>query len=399
MVAGHLQEKNGVYYVVLSYRDAAGKRVQPWFSTGLPVKGNKKKAEKRLLEMRQSFVPPQEKESCDGLSTEMLFADYMEMWLEIMRGSVAQTTYSSYTMMVKKKIAPYFRKTGITLGGLEPRHIQSFYLHELKTLAPNSVIHEHANIHKALKYAVQMDLIPYNPADKVERPKKQKYVASYYTAKELEELFEATKTHRLSLVIQMAAFYGLRRSEIIGLKWTAFDFERNTLTVRHIVTAAEVDGKLTLIQADRAKTASSLRSLPLVGDFRERFLKLREQQAINRKICGNSYNTEFSDYVFVDAMGNLIKPNYVTGTFDTLLKKYGLRKIRFHDLRHSCASLLLASGVSMKEIQEWLGHSDIGTTSNIYAHLDFNSKVSSANALNNALTLPDYDTSQNNWTL
>ena len=82
-----------------------------------------------------------------------------------------KTTFSSYTQMVKRKIAPYFRNTGLTLDGIQAKHIQSFYLHELKTVSPGTVIHYHANIHKALKYAVKMDLIPFNPADKVERPR------------------------------------------------------------------------------------------------------------------------------------------------------------------------------------------------------------------------------------
>ena len=100
-------------------------------------------------------------------------------------------------------------------------------------------------------------------------------------------------------------------------------------------------------------------------------------------------------YVFVDAMGNLIQPDSVTTGFPQLLKENGLRRIRFHDLRHSCASLLLKEGVPMKQIQEWLGHSDIGTTANIYSHLDYKSKITSANVMDNILTLPD--TRQTGW--
>lgn len=180
MIAGHLQIKNDYYYMVLSYLDANGKRKQPWFPTGLPIKNNKKRAEKMLLELRQTYVPPAEHKSNGELSADMLFADFMELWLGVVRNSIEKTTFSSYTQMVKGKIAPYFRKTGIKLGELQARHIQSFYLYELKTVSASTVIHEHANIHKALKYAVKMDLIPYNPADKVERPKKQKYIADYH---------------------------------------------------------------------------------------------------------------------------------------------------------------------------------------------------------------------------
>ena len=389
MTAGHLQIKNNRFYMVLSYLDSNGKRKQPWFATGLPVKGNKKRAEAMLMELRQSFVPPVENPESEGLSPDMLLADYMETWLNIIRGSVEVTTFASYTQMVTSKIVPYFRKTGITLGGLQAKHIQSFYLHELKTVSASTVIHEHANLHKALKYAVKMDLIPSNPADKVERPKQQKYIADYYRLDELERLFEVSKDHPLSLLIQMTAFYGLRRSEVLGLKWDAIDFERNTITIRHIVTEMKLDGKYQLIEADRAKNKSSLRSLPLVGNFREKLLALKKQQKENRRICGNCYDTRYIGYVFVDAMGKIFKPNRVTTNFHTILERNGLRPIRFHDLRHSCASLLLANDVPMKQIQEWLGHSDISTTANIYSHLDYRSKVSSANIMDKILTFPD----------
>ena len=236
MIAGHLQIKNDYYYMVLSYLDANGKRKQPWFPTGLPIKNNKKRAEKMLLELRQTYVPPAEHKSNGELSADMLFADFMELWLEVVRNSIEITTFSSYTQMVKGKIVPYFRKTGVKLGELQARHIQSFYLYELKTVSASTVIHEHANIHKALKYAVKMDLIPYNPADKVERPKKQKYIADYYRLEELEQLFEATKDHPYSLLIQITAFYGLRRSEALGLRWDAIDFERNTVVAAAITS-------------------------------------------------------------------------------------------------------------------------------------------------------------------
>ena len=132
MIAGHLQIKNDNYYMVLNYTDANGKRRQPWIPTGLPAKGNKRRAEKLLLDTRKSFVPPVVSKENEDISSDMLFADYMELWLEIIRSSVEKTTFSSYTQMVKGKIAPYFRNTGLTLDGIQAKHIQSIYLHELK---------------------------------------------------------------------------------------------------------------------------------------------------------------------------------------------------------------------------------------------------------------------------
>ncbi len=390
MTAGHLQIKKGNYYAVLTYVTADGKRKQPWIPLGIPAtRGNKKKAEEALIKLRCEYRPPREDLVGFDLQPDMLFADFMEAWLEVIRSTVEETTFSSYSQLVKGKIVPYFRKTGITLEQLQARHIQTFYMRELRTVSPNTVIHEHANIHKALKYAFRMDLIPSNPADKVERPKKTRYVADYYKMDELEKLFEVTKDHPLSLLIQMTAFYGLRRSEVIGLKWSAVDFDRNTITIRHTVTEAKTDGKRVLVAADHAKTKSSLRTLPLVAGFREKLLALREQQKENMKICGESYITAYKDYIFVDPMGGLYTPDTVSTNFSAILSSNWLRHIRFHDLRHSCASLLLANDVPMKQIQEWLGHSDISTTANIYSHLDFKSKITSANVMDGVLDLPE----------
>ena len=388
MVSGRLQEKNGYYYMVLSYKDATGKRKQPWHATGLPVKGNKRKAEEMLRELRRGFTPPTSERATD-LSPDMLFSDYMLYWLKVVCATVEETTWGSYVRNVQGHIVPYFEGRGITLGGLQARHIQSFYLHELETLKATSVLRLHANLHKALKYAVKLDLIPGNPVDKVDRPKAEKYMASYYTAEEMEQLFEAAKGSPLELIIQFAAFYGLRRGEVLGLRWEAIDFAAKTLTIRHIVTTVRIDGKSKLVEADRAKTKSSMRTLPLVASFAQRLRALKEQQAYNEKLCGNCYNQKYKGYLFVDKMGNLILPNAVTDGFAKLLADHGLRKIRFHDLRHSCASLLLKQGVPMKQIQAWLGHSDISTTANIYAHLDSQSKQLSAATMEQALPLPE----------
>ena len=117
--------------------------------------------------------------------------------------------------------------------------------------------------------------------------------------------------------------------------------------------------------------------------------ELNEQQVENRRVCGNCYCTEYLDYIFVNGLGKIYHPEHVSQVFRNIIEENGFRKIRFHDLRHSCASLLLANGVSLKEIQEWLGHSDIATTADIYSHLDFKSKISSANLMDGVLNLPE----------
>ena len=383
MVAGHLREKSGYYYAVLNYTDPLGKRKTKWISTGLTIKGNKKKAEAVLMDARRKFVP----ETPKVMRGDIMFADFMEKWLEVIKSSVADPTFASYATSVKKIIAPYFREKEITLKNLTAKDIQEFYLKELERVSASSVIHYHANIHKALKYAVKIDLIDSNPADKVERPKKDRFIGSFYDADEVNALLQASKGTKLEMPILFGSFYGLRRSEVIGLKWDAIDFEHDTITIRHTVTSCDINGKRVLVAADTTKTKSSLRTLPLVPFVRERLLALKEEQKENRRLCGRSYNREYLDYVCVNEIGDLIKPHYVTESFPKLLKASGMRQIRFHDLRHSCASLLLANGVPMKQIQEWLGHSDFSTTANIYAHLEYSSKLSSADAMLSGLGL------------
>lgn len=384
MVAGHLQEKNGMFYVVLNYRDENGKRKTPWISTNLPVKGNKKRAENFMMDVRRNFVPPnvQRIEEREAMQKgDILFTDFLLKWLRVAKSTVKLTTYASYEMMATRIIIPYFETLNIKLKELTTEDIQEFYNAQLERVSANTVIHYHAVIHRALKYAVKIKTIQSNPAVNVERPRKEKFIGSFYDKKEINTLFDIIQGHPLEVAIKLAAFYGLRREEIIGLKWTAIDFENNTLTIQHTVTECNLDGKHIEVASDTAKTDSSLRTMPLVTNFREMLIAKKEKQEHYRKLCGRSYCKEYLDYIFVNEMGERWKPRYLSDGFKRILEQNGLRRIRFHDLRHTCASLLLANNVPMKKIQEWLGHSDFSTTANIYAHLDFQSKISSAEAM------------------
>jgi len=377
MVAGHLQEKNGKYYIVLCYKDEQGKKQAKWQSTGLDVKGNKKRAEDMLLKARKDFNPMVKKED------KVTFAGFMKNWLEMIKPNVELTTFAGYSNCINGVVCPYFNEKGILLKDISPRHIQDFYTHCMskRGVSASTVIHYHANIRKALKYAVDTDLILTNPADKIQRPKAQKYIGKFYDVDEVNTLFGVVQSSLIELPVMMAAFYGLRRGEIVGLKWSAIDFKNSTITIQHTVTSLSLDGEFITIEKDRTKNKSSHRTLPLVGEFNTILSDLKKKQQDYRKLCGRSYNTDYLDYICVDEMGNRLKPNFITDNFKRVLSKNDMRVIRFHDLRHTAASLLLNAGVSMKEIQEWLGHSDFGTTANIYGHLDVNAKHRSADAM------------------
>jgi len=151
------------------------------------------------------------------------------------------------------------------------------------------------------------------------------------------------------------------------------------LAIKHKVIEAKVDGKFVPVGEDVLKTKSSIRTLPLLPVIEELLLKEKEKQAFIRKIFKAEYCTDYLDYICVDQTGKLFRPNFVTEHFTYLIKKFGLKKIRFHDLRHTCASLLLANGVPMKQIQVWLGHSTFSTTADIYAHLDMSAQIQTGN--------------------
>ena len=422
MLAGHLQTKNGKYYAVLNCKHHNGTRFPKWLSTGLPVKkGNKRAAEAILDEFRRKYnefgelidemtdssepdaelsssgkkkirkgISKSSPSSSDTLSGDMLFADYMLSWLSYKETEVDPVTFGGYCESVEKHIYPYFKEKGITLAQLDSLQLKEFYKrerigdpdHGIPGKKGTTVVRYHANIHAALESAIADGLIGHNAAHK-QRPATEKYIGSFYMPEEALECMRLAEGTKLELAVYFGLFYGLRRSEIVGLKWQNFDFDRNTFTIAHTVTTYRKrgKGKIMAYAKDKTKNKSSMRTLPLVPLFREKLLDLKEKQRFERLLFKKSYNPDYIGYVYVDELGNLIRPNYISTEFPKFLKRNGLRPIRFHDTRHSCASLLLRNGVSMKEIQAWLGHSTIGTTANIYTHLDENNKLSSANAI------------------
>ena len=377
-VTGSLQIRNKIYQAVLSFKQN-NKWKTKWVSTKVPaVKGNKKLANAKLEEIRLKFQEEINSESIDD--EKLQFIDYMKKWLKMIKSSVEETTYIGYEGVINGRMTDYFGNKDITLQNIKPKHIQDFYSHLLEEgLSGNTVKHYHANIRKALQYAMRTDIIPSNPADKVELPKIQKYNPSFYTSDEVKGLLGEVVGTKLEIPVMIDCFYGFRRSEVIGLKWSAIDFEKKTITINHTITQS--NGKL--IIRDKTKNNSSRRSLPLEPIVETFLLELKEKQEENKKLCGNSYNKDWLEYICVDDCGNLIRPDYVTETFLKLLKKRKLKQIRFHDLRHTCASILLKNGANMKEIQAWLGHSTYNTTADIYAHLDTSSVCNTGKVISN----------------
>lgn len=440
LAAACLITKRDYFHVILSYNKPDGKRKNLSFSTGLRVRGNKRKAETILNMIRNSFDIPLSDESLEmerkkikllikkhlygnetieevkplkgtektkhvseqkypvtnGLHKNMLFSSYLYYWLEnVEKYMIEENTYATYYLNIVNRIIPYFENTLVTLGELTSIDIQNYYSkclegfrigkQEFKSVKPATVKRRHSNIRKALQYAYEIELIQKNPADFVALPKIVKFEGKTYKKDELEQLFNIVKDTKIEFAVLVAAFYGLRRSEVVGLKWDAIDFENKTISIKHTVTEYVLKGEMKRKEKDRAKNQSSIRTLPLVEPFEKLLAKLLEQRSINMKLFGNSYSRKYIDYIYVDEMGERIKPGYVTQTYNKILKRNNLKIIRFHDLRHSCATLLYNNGVDLKDIQHWLGHSTITTTANIYTHFDYSRKIDSANIMMNTL--------------
>lgn len=374
-MTGSLQEKNNKFYVVLNYK-VEGKRKQKWISTGLDIKDNKRKAIQKMNDILKEYND----EKLIGTS-KMLFSDFMLEWLEIVKPSIRASTFCAYERVVKGHIVPYFKKSNLKIQDLKPLHIQKYYTEKLKEVSGNTVIKHHANIHKALSYAVTIELIQHNPSDNITLPKKKKFKTNYYDIEQINKLLNIVKNTPLETPVLLTSYYGFRRSEVLGLKWSAVDFKQNVIHVDH--TATLVGSKI--VYDDATKNKASCRTLPLDKNIKLYLQKLKKKQLEDKMLIGNCYND--NDYICKWQDGHMLKPNYVTQAFKSLLDKNDMPLIRFHDLRHSSATMLLNLGYSIKDIQEWLGHGDYSTTANVYAHLQFESKVDMANKIEGKLVI------------
>ena len=367
------------------------------------VRGNKRKAESMLREVLLHYDKTGELptgrggayEKVDAKTakplplplqpvnkSEMLFLDYLNEWVQIHKASIQPATFISYNRMITGRITQYFEPLGLKLCEVTPQVLDEFQEKILlEGYTTNTVIHYYAIFGKAFKDAVRKDYLETNPMLKVDRPKKNSFRPNFYSKDEVQQLLEVSQDDPLHLCILITAYYGLRRSEVLGLKWSSIDFERKSITINHKVTEQLVNGKYVPVVSDVMKNKTSCRTLPLIPAVEEELLKQKEKQQLYRKLFKKSYSTEYLDFVCTDQEGKLIRPNFVTEHFDWLLRKYSLPRIRFHDLRHSCASLMVMNGVSMKQVQEWLGHSTFSTTADIYAHLDYKSKEGSAGVI------------------
>ena len=373
-MTGSLQIKNGKYYAVLNFKGSDNKRKHKWINTNLTIGGNKRKAETVLHKLLAKY------EGFSDIQSDILFCDYLLKWLEYSKNHLESTTFEGYKNSIENHIYPYFLSKKIKLCNIDAKQISEYYRYKISQgLSPSTIRRHHANIRKCLQDAMTDDIIPTNPADKVRLPKAVKYAAKFYDTSQIKALLDCAADTDIEPIVILSVYYGLRRSEVLGLKWSAIDFVENKIQIDYTITRI-----YTQCEKPRTKNLSSNRTLPLIPFVKNYLKHLKDIQSANAELFGDCYTQ--NDFVCKKIDGKPFRADEVSRKFSRLLKKNGLPHIRLHDLRHSCASMLIAEGVDIKVIQEWLGHSSIATTGNIYGHLQFKQKISTGNVIDNLLS-------------
>lgn len=386
--AASVQSKKGRLYAVMQVKkDGTTKPV--WRALGLPEGANKTKVNKAFREVVAQYEQEfwEEQERGGHPPADIPVYDYLVSYLKRVEPELQKNTIVSYRSMTNGKIRRYFqRRPQLTVGNLKPQDIQDFYQSLFADgVVANTVIHYHALLRRAFQQAFKEERIDANPFDRVGRPKKNKFHGENYTQEELLTLLHLARGDVIYPAILLAGAMGLRRSEALGVRWSRIDWEKRTVLLDTKIVEYRENGKKQVEPVEEMKNKSSRRTLPLPDPVVEMLQVQKEHREVYRKMFQGSYNAQYLDYVCVNQLGELLRPSYVTDHFRELLEKYGLRHIRFHDLRHTFASLLINQDVPLINVSNFLGHSDLSTTANIYAHLDKASKQASAAVISDIL--------------
>lgn len=377
-MTGSVHERNGYWYIVLSYKKD-GKWKTKWIGTGLTVKGNKINAKKMIPDTVEKYSYLESA----IISSDMTVSAFMQEWLKRKKNAVRASTFEGYSYRAKK-IEEYPPFMTLPIGRLDSLSADKFFqemlesgkinqkTHQKEPLAVRTVREYKNCLSDACDDAVNYGLLKGNPirSMRVSGKKNRDYKKDIpvLSKDEVVELIRFMQTddeifRKLAPMTFMCTYYGLRRSELLGLTWSAVNFKKRTITINKTVTRVS-----SIHEENSTKTASSYRELVLFKKAEEMLQGIQKQRDENKKFYGNTYHD--SDFIFVWEDGRTYDPNYVSRTFAKATKKFGRPEVSLHKLRHSCATILIEEGWDPKKLQHWLGHSDVQTTLSIYTHYD-----------------------------
>ncbi len=371
-------------YIRISYKDAStSKWRQKWVPTGLTTKGNRKRAAAMIPDILEeyAYLEALPEDIDPDIPTDILFVDYLDLWLKGKERDLRQSTYEAYQYRIAL-IRNYFEPKNLKVREVSARVLNVYLQHELEygkvnqktgelgPLSVRSVRSRRSLLKSVFDQAIIDGLISRNPADAVRvRGKKDADYEEdklFMTEDEVTDLlrFLAKKYPRLLPIAFFGAYLGIRRSELLGLRWSAVDFEKRTISIENTVVKVK-----SVVESSSTKTRSSHRKLPLFDNAYKCLMQVRQEQEDYRQFFGNTYQNT-GDYIFTQEDGSCYDPNLLSRRFEKATRQYGRPEITLHKLRHSCASMAINRGWDVKQLQYWLGHSDIQTTLNIYAHYD-----------------------------
>ena len=365
-----LRKKNGHYYAMVTYHENGITKTK-WKALGLTTGASPKAIKERFDEVVPRLVELYADES------ENLFTRYLTKWLERRKGCVENSTWEGMYIYVTKHIIPYFEPLHLTLQDITPTHIEDYYVYKYAGgrcdgkkggLSIESIIKHKSVLMTALDDAVIEELIQQNPARYVKLPAKRssKRKRNFLTAPKAKEMLDLFVGTPLYAVVYLTLFYGLRRSEVLGLKWSSVDFINDKITLENVVVK-----NLTIEEKQTMKTSASYHTYPLLPNVREVLIQQKAWQAENREKFGEAYQE--SDFVCTWEDGRCFRPDTVMRSFQRVLKRNNFSPVlRFHDLRHSTASILYERNWDLKDTQMWLRHADIKVTGDIYTHIQRN---------------------------
>jgi integrase len=361
---GHIRKrgKNSWAVVVELGRDpTTGKRRQTWRS----VKGSKREAEALLVQLLH-----QRDTGIDEPPGKISAGEYLQKWLrDYARANTAPKTYRCYEDVVRRHLIPGLGS--IPLTKLRPQHIQAYYSQALQggrldgqgSLSARTILRQHQVLHVALRHAVRWQLLASNPADAVEPPRPERHEIKALRVDEIRRLLEAADATPHGAVVHLAVATGMRQGELLGLRWRDVDLEAGALHVQQTCQWLPHQGFV----FRQPKTQRSRRSVALSPETVRRLRQHRQRQLEERLFLGPAYQD--SGLVFATVLGTPIDPSNLRRAWLGIVRTAGLDHMRFHDLRHAHATLLLQQGVHPKVVSERLGHSGVGITLDTYSHV------------------------------
>lgn len=320
-----------------------------------------------------------------------VFIEFIDVWLKAAKKQLDEVTYTGYKLYADRHIKPYFKDKKLTLQEVTLKDIEGYYNYKAESgrldgkeggLSYQSIKRHSVVLNHVFNYAIHNGMLKNNPCDYAKIPKtasQKKKEICFYSPDECKKLLELTEGTVFHDMVYLTFMYGMRRSELMGLKWSAIDFENNTISIKHTVVV-----QIKVVAKDKTKNDKSRRVYPLLPDVKDILQRRKAIQDEYRKLFGNCYIE--NDYVFTHENGEKYYPSYPTHRLEKIIKKYDLPHVDFHGLRHSCASMLLLQNWQMKEISDWLGHASTQTTANIYVHINLAHKRELSEGLKGILT-------------